>query len=58
MKVEEVAFSFEWRRLQVHEQQSERQRKSLPQKALVFDGRAKLLMLEEPGQRYYEPNSV
>ena len=37
----EKASDLEWRRLQVHEQQSEREKKSLVQKTLIFAKRAR-----------------
>ena len=40
-------FGHEWRRLQVHEQQAERHKKSLLQKSLVFAARAAELAIEE-----------
>lgn len=36
-----------WRRLQVHEQQSERQRKNVLQKVLIFDSRARELQCKD-----------
>lgn len=36
-----------WRRLQVHEQQAERERKNVLQKVLVFKSRANQLLVEE-----------
>lgn len=43
-----------WRRLQVHEQQAQREKKSILQKALFFEGRAKDLQSQD---RQY-PNNV
>jgi len=45
----EKTSDLEWRRLQVHEQQSERQKKSHVQKALIFARRAQQKLTQERG---------
>lgn len=46
---ESSSVNYEWRRLQTHEAQAERQKKNLVQKALIFNARALQLSLEERG---------
>ena len=41
-----------WRRIQVHEQQSERQRKNILQKVLTFAARARELQCEDMGSKF------
>jgi len=38
---------YEWKRIQASEQQAQRERKNIIQKALVFTRRAKQIMLQE-----------
>lgn len=45
---ETTPINYEWRRIQTHEQQAERQKKNLLQKALIFGNRADQLRLEDP----------
>lgn len=40
---------YDFRKLQVHEQQSERQRKNMLQKTMIFAARADALQREDPG---------
>ena len=47
-----------WRRIQVHEQQSERQRKNILQKVLCFSARAKELQVEDRGSKISKIISV
>ena len=44
---EQSVADIEWRRLQTHEQQAERQKKNLLQKCLIFSKRATELAAED-----------
>lgn len=44
---EDSEAAYEWRRIQTSEQQAQRERKNLMQKALIFTRRARYLMLED-----------
>ena len=52
--VEDSPEKYLWRRLQVNEQQSQRQRKNILQKALLFGKRADQLMLEHGSTNKHE----
>ena len=43
----DAEFNLEWRRIQSHEQQAERKKKSIIQKAMVFGARASQLVDQE-----------
>lgn len=53
MVVEQDPSHYDWKRLQTSEQQAQRERKSILQKALVFARRADSLMLEDMGSHIH-----